>query len=69
MSHMFFTATWPDFIHRNAIVIAHLKTIGAYKAYSLDNGVLKYDMTKDDRFKTILKYKTKEETPNSDIMQ
>lgn len=68
-SDLFFTATWPDFIHRNAIVIAYLKTIGAYDAYSMEDGILKYDMSKDKRFKTILKYKTREECPESDIMQ
>lgn len=55
---MFITATWPDFIHRTAMLIAHLKHIGAYDAYSIgDDGVLTYDMTKDKRFQTYLKYK------------
>ena len=67
-SDLFFTATWPDFIHRNAIVIAYLKTTGAYDAYSMEDGVLKYDMSKDKRFKTLLKYKTREECPESDII-
>ena len=68
-SDLFFTATWPDFIHRNAIVIAYLKGIGAYEAYSLENGILKYDMKKDKRFKTLLKYKRIEDVPDSDVKQ
>ena len=66
-SDLFFTATWPDFIHRNAIVIAYMKTTGAYDAYSMEDGVLKYDMQKDKRFKTLLKYKNREDCPESDI--
>ena len=55
---MFITATWPDFIHRTAMLIAHLKHIGAWDAYYLDdNNVITYDMTKDKRFQTWLKYK------------
>ena len=66
LSDLFFTATWPDFIHRNALVIAYLKGIGAYKAYSMQDGILTYDMTKDDRFQTFLKYK-QGEVPTSEI--
>ena len=62
-SDLFFTATWPDFLHRNAIVIAHLKTIGAYDAYKLKDGVLTYDMDLDPRFELLRKYKTEEEVP------
>ena len=55
------TATAPDFLHRMAILAGHLKTIGAFDAYSLDeNGKLKYDMTKDQRFQVWLKYKDNE---------
>ena len=58
---MFITATWPDFIHRTAMLVAHLKHIGAYDAYYMDeNEVLRYDMTKDQRFQTYLKYKDDE---------
>ena len=66
---LFITATWPDFIHRTAMLIAHLKKIGAYDAYSLDeNEVLHYDMTKDQRFQTWLKYKDDEtKIPNSEF--
>ena len=66
MSDLYFTATWPDFIHRNAIVIAYLKGIGAYEAYSMDDGILKYDMKKDKRFQTFLKYDRKD-CPTSEV--
>ena len=57
------TATAPDFLHRMAILGGHLRTIGAFDAYSLDNeGVLKYDMTKDQRYQTYLKYKDNEDS-------
>jgi hypothetical protein len=48
------TATAPDFLHRMAILVGHLKTIGAFDAYSLDDdtGRLVYDMHKDSRFQT-----------------
>lgn len=53
----YFTTTWPDYIHRNAILHAYLKAIDAFDAYSLDeNGLLKYDMEKDNRYKTLLHY-------------
>lgn len=53
----YFTTTWPDYIHRNAILHAYLKAIGAFDAYSLDeNGLLKYDMEKDNRYKILLEY-------------
>lgn len=68
-SDLFFTATWPDFIHRNAIIIAHLKTIGAYNAYKMDNGILKYDMDLDPRFELLRKYKTETEVPVGLIKQ
>ena len=68
---MFITATWPDFIHRTAMLIAHLKHIGAFEAYSLDeNGVLQYDMNKDQRFQTWLKYhKNESEIPESELQK
>lgn len=70
LSDLFFTATWPDFLHRNAIVIAYLKGIGAWDAYKMENGILKYDMKKDNRFKTFLKYKDDPSSiPDSDVKQ
>lgn len=56
------TATAPDFLHRMAILAGHLKTIGAFDAYSLDDKTwqLKYDMTKDNRFQIWLNYKDDE---------
>jgi len=65
-SDLFFTATWPDFLHRNAIIIAYLKGIGAYEAYSMVDGILTYDMKKDKRFQTFLKY-TRENCPDSEL--
>lgn len=62
-SDLFFTATWPDFIHRNSIIIAHLKHIKAYDAYKMIDGVLKYDMDLDPRFEILRKYKTREQCP------
>ena len=68
-SDLFFTATWPDFIHRNAMVIAYLKSIGAYDAYQLKDGILTYDMDLDPRFEMLRKYKTREECPVGLIKQ
>ena len=66
---LFITATWPDFIHRTAFLLAHLKHIGAIDAFYLgEDGVITYDMTKDQRFQTYLKYKGKEsEIPEKEI--
>jgi len=51
------------------MLVAHLKEIGAYEAYSLDkDGVLQYDMTKDKRFDIYLKYKDDiSKIPDKDI--
>lgn len=57
------TSTAPDFLHRMAILAGHLKTIGAFDAYSLnDEGRLVYDMHKDTRFDTWFKYKDDEDS-------
>lgn len=62
---MYITATWPDFCHRTAFLVAHLKHEGIWDAYGLDEkGVLKYDMTKDKRFQMFLKYKDNPEAVN-----
>ena len=59
---LFITATWPDFCHRTAFLIAHLKHEGIWDAYGLDEkGVISYDMTKDKRFQVYLKYKDDQE--------
>ena len=53
----YWTTTWPDFFHRNALLIAYLKRIGAWDAYSInDDGELVYDMTKDKRWELFNKY-------------
>ena len=53
----YFTTTWPDFFHRNAILDAYLQSIEAWDAYELDeNDILHYDMFKDKRFNLIAKY-------------
>ena len=57
------TATAPDFLHRMTILGAHLRTIGAWDAYSLDeDGNIKYDMTKDGQYQIYLKYKDNEDS-------
>lgn len=53
----YFTTTWPDFFHRNAVLIAYLKKMGAWDAYDInDEGELVYDMSKDNRWKLLFKY-------------
>lgn len=55
------TSTAPDFLHRMAILGGHLKTIGAWDAYSKNSeGRLVYDMKKDGQYQTWLKYKDDE---------
>ena len=68
---LFITATWPDFIHRTAMLVAHLKHEGVWDAYSLnENGILTYDMTKDQRFQTYLKYKEDtSQIPNDQVWE
>ena len=68
---LFITATWPDFIHRTTMLVAHLKHIGAWDAYSLnENGIITYDMTKDARFQTYLKYKDDtSQIPNDQVWE
>lgn len=54
MDEGYWTTTWPDFFHRNAILIAYMKDQGYWDAYSInENNQLVYDMTKDKRW-TIL---------------
>ena len=68
---LFITATWPDFIHRTAMLVAHLKHEGVWDAYSLnENGIVTYDMTKDKRFETYLKYKDDtSKIPNEQVFE
>lgn len=67
LNDLYFTSTWPDFIHRNAMVIAYLKGIGAYEAHYLKDGKIYYDMKKDKRFNLFNKYRRKEDVPASEI--
>lgn len=54
---LFLTSTGSDFLHRMAFLTTYLKKIGAYDAYVEDeNGIVTYDMTKDERFKILYKY-------------
>ena len=54
---LFESTTMPDFVHRNALYWAFLKKRGSAEAYSMVDGVLTYDMTKDKAYETFLKYK------------
>ena len=57
----FMGTTLPDNWFRMAIVVARMHADGCLEAYDLDeNGVLKYDARKDERFN---KYLTNDETP------
>lgn len=40
----------PDFLNRMVLFMAKLRHDGSHKAYSVENGILKYDWRKDDRF-------------------
>ena len=56
---LFLNTTAPDFQHRMTILVAKMMSDGCFEAYSLDeNGVLKYDVTKDKRFEQFLKGNT-----------
>lgn len=59
---LFLTASSPDFQHRMAILVAKMMGDGCWEAHSLDeNGNLKYDMSKDERFKIYLSGDTSNE--------
>lgn len=48
---MFLTSSAPDFQHRMAILVAKMMGDGCWEAHSLDeNGFVKYDFSKDNRF-------------------
>lgn len=54
----YWTSSAGDYFNRNALLIMRLKKVGAYDAYDLDeNGKLKYDMSKDERYKIYAKYR------------
>ena len=59
---MYWSQTQPDYFHRCAIFIACMEKDGCYSAYSLKDGILTYDMAKDERFK--LFWKLKSDTSN-----
>lgn len=55
---LYITSNLPDYYHRNAILIASLKYLGAWEAHQIDDetGELKYDMAKDSRYKILFDY-------------
>lgn len=60
---LFLNTTAPDFVHRNAILMAVLKKRGSDKAYlQKEDGELYYDPTKDEQYATFFKYKDKKES-------
>ena len=60
-SFFFLTTTAPDYVHRMAVLKAYLDKIGATDAYVMDDdGVVRYHMEKDARWKILYKYKSKE---------
>ena len=63
----FLTSTTPDFLHRIAVLKATLQKIGAYDAYIMEDGVLKYDWTKDKRFGLLFKYADNNVPKQSDV--
>lgn len=65
----FITSTTPDFLHRVAILKATLKHIGAYDAYIMEDGILKYDWTKDKRFNLLFKYADDNIPKESDVQK
>lgn len=60
-SFFFLTTTAPDYVHRMAVLKAYLDKIGATNAYVMDDdGVVRYHMEKDARWKILYKYKSRE---------
>ena len=58
----YWTTTWPDFFHRNAILIAYMKKEGYWDAYEInDKNELEYHMEKDKRWSILFKYGFSEE--------
>lgn len=56
---LFLNTTAPDFQHRVTILVAKMMSDGCFDAHSIDeNGMLKYDVTKDKRFEQFLKGNT-----------
>lgn len=47
---LYATLRKPDFLNRMVLFMAKLKHDGSYKAYSVENGILKYNWTLDERF-------------------
>lgn len=56
---LYITSNLPDYYHRNAILIASLKYLGAWEAHQIneETGELEYDMAKDKRYKILFDYK------------
>lgn len=62
------TSTAPDFLHRMAILGGHLRTIGAWDAYSQNSeGRVVYNMKADKQYEYWFKYKDSNEI--SDILE
>lgn len=62
MDDGYWTTTWPDFFHRNAILIAYMKKEGYWDAYEInDKNELEYHMEKDKRWEILFKYGFSEE--------
>lgn len=55
---LYITSNLPDYYHRNAILIASLKYLGAWDAHQIneETGELEYDMAKDSRYKILFDY-------------
>lgn len=54
---LYFCSTQPDYFNRNAIFTACMIKDGCYDAYEMKDGILFYDMAKDDRFRVFWRYK------------
>lgn len=64
---LFITSTSSDYVHRMALLKAYLKKLGADEAYvANEDGILKYDMSKDRRWNILFKYRSGDRFSASD---